>query len=119
MTTNDGKREVSCADCGTLGLEDRYDPMPGVCCECFLARMEGVTVAFWEDCAAHRDLRHLPGILARQFRRLCEAGCAPAAASETVRRLSAEWDLPAPREALAAADARFDRAHREATGGFR
>jgi hypothetical protein len=119
MTTTEEKREVDCADCGAPGLEDRYDPMPGVCPECFLARLGGVTEALFRDCDAHPHPHHLPGILDRHFRRLVEAGCAPAAASEMVRRLAAEWGVPAPRGVLAAADARFDRAHREATGGFR
>ena len=108
-------RKVICPDCGAVGYEEAYDPMPGVCPPCFLQRMDAVTRALWADCDRHTDPRHLPGILRRQFRRLVDAGMAPAAASEMLRRLAAELGAPPPAEALAAADARFDEAHREAT----
>ena len=103
------RRVVTCADCGARGREEPFDPMPGVCPACMDARLLPVAAGLTADVEAHA-----PDTLARHYRRLREAGMLPAAASLDVRTLAEVFDLVAPREALATADARFDRAHRAA-----
>jgi hypothetical protein len=98
---------VTCADCGRLGLEHWTDPMPGVCTRCMDARLLPVAAGLSRD--VFRKVA--PGrIMRNHYQRLLDAGMRPAAASFDVRRLCDASGYPVPKEALATADAGWDRA---------
>lgn len=98
---------ITCADCGHLGLEHWTDPMPGVCTRCMDVRLLSVAAGLSQDV-----LRNRPPVrvMRNHYRRLVEVGILPAAASMDVRRLADASGYPVPKEALASADAKWERA---------
>lgn len=97
---------MTCADCGRAGLEHETDPMPGLCARCMDARLLTVAAGL-----SHDVLHGLTGArtLRNHYRRLLDVGIIPAAASKDVRTLAVAFGYPVPKEALASADADWER----------
>jgi len=91
-------------------MEHWTDPMPGVCARCMDVRLVAVAEALTRDVEAGAA-PHL--VMRNHFRRLVEAGVLPAAAAQDVRRFAEAFGYPVPKEALAAADVRWERATQE------
>lgn len=97
---------ATCEDCGQPMVADDLDPMPGACFDCCLRRHD--------DLEAHMldDILRAPtpdAALKTQYARLMDLGYRPAAASLLVRELADALGVPVPREALATADAAWER----------
>jgi hypothetical protein len=114
-TTAPDLKPVSCADCGALGLEHWTDPMPGVCSRCMDARLLAVAAGLSQEMFGRVPPAR---VMRNHYRRLLEAGMVPAAASMDVRKLAEAAGFPVPKEALAAADARWERATAEYLAAF-
>jgi hypothetical protein len=100
-------KPITCADCGRLGLEHWTDPLPGVCPPCMDERLLAVAAGLTHDALTDSSGARM---MRNHHRRLLEAGVTPPAASRDVRRLAEAFDYPVPKEALAGADAAWERA---------
>lgn len=98
-------RPVTCRDCGEPGVEAWHDPAPSLCPSCFVVRMDGATAWLREQ---ERLGEPTTDLLSRFFGRLRRVGLRPAAAARDVRVLAGILGVPCPKNALAAADRRWE-----------